>query len=892
MANQVPRWPNVSCVSAVVCRSTATTAVRLHGFFLLLIAAAIILPRPAAAQCGPTITGHFGGETTAVAQVNASTLMVARGTEVEMFSLANPSAPAPFSPRRRAGLDAPAVKISMTQGASRAFVLLANGDVKVLTVAGSSFVETGLQSTISSDYAVDIVADGQRVYIAVLDENTFVPEVSFSIIQSYDASSGVPLFVWTTDPLTEDFGYDRLAIVNNILWAGFHEYQSVILGVEGFNLSNPASPARTGAALTNGPLGAYTARISAMTAVGGNKLLVSYRHGVSNSEDWLRAVNIAVPSNPAWNPAFDLNGYAGTMSSVGNQLRISIQDSGIGTWDTTNPAALVWLGAYFDQFPKIGQMVSVPSTDYWAAGPAGLMTMNTANPANPTLRSAPIVPLPTSPSVVRQRGNTTVVLDYTLNALRLFDYTLPEAQQLRSSLQLPFYSELVEIGELAGGVGLACVASKGNPAGDVIAIIDITNPAAPVLRSTIPGFRTHLLSVSGSRLYAFTTNSEFRIYELAQPLSPQLRSTTPFGGTYSNYTCMASWSNNAAALGTSTFGLWLIDTTNATAPLVSAVWNPVSGYRVNSMAKTPNYLYTSASVISGGLTLDNRLEVLVVSNIANPTQRFAVSTTTGSGNPGAFTSLTYVPNAVSNFLVGVRGKAHVPGQTHDDTQFNSLTIFQLASFFFTENIPTPIATLTIPLGHGNVAVNAGGSRILVAGDAAGLYQIAMPTSWAPGFGVRPFSQRGCYGGALSLPALAFANPLPVTFQWYRDGVALTDGPTPWGSTISGSTTFSLDFTNLREEDALGGPTGQHRYTCVASNSCGGTTSPPAALSVCYANCDCSTTEPLLNVSDFVCFQTKYAAGDPAANCDGSTIPPILNVSDFICFQQKYAAGCP
>jgi len=28
-----------------------------------------------------------------------------------------------------------------------------------------------------------------------------------------------------------------------------------------------------------------------------------------------------------------------------------------------------------------------------------------------------------------------------------------------------------------------------------------------------------------------------------------------------------------------------------------------------------------------------------------------------------------------------------------------------------------------------------------------------------------------------------------------------------------------------------------------------------------------------------------------ANCDGSSVPPILNVSDFICFQQKYAAGC-
>jgi len=60
---------------------------------------------------------------------------------------------------------------------------------------------------------------------------------------------------------------------------------------------------------------------------------------------------------------------------------------------------------------------------------------------------------------------------------------------------------------------------------------------------------------------------------------------------------------------------------------------------------------------------------------------------------------------------------------------------------------------------------------------------------------------------------------------------------------------------------------------------------------CYANCDGSTVPPILNVSDFICFQTRYAAGDSYANCDGSTVPPILNVSDFICFQNQFAAGC-
>jgi hypothetical protein len=72
-----------------------------------------------------------------------------------------------------------------------------------------------------------------------------------------------------------------------------------------------------------------------------------------------------------------------------------------------------------------------------------------------------------------------------------------------------------------------------------------------------------------------------------------------------------------------------------------------------------------------------------------------------------------------------------------------------------------------------------------------------------------------------------------------------------------------------------------------------TASEVAALTGgCYANCDGSTTPPILNVADFVCFQQHFAAGDSSANCDGSTVPPVLNVADFVCFQQQFAAGCP
>ena len=61
------------------------------------------------------------------------------------------------------------------------------------------------------------------------------------------------------------------------------------------------------------------------------------------------------------------------------------------------------------------------------------------------------------------------------------------------------------------------------------------------------------------------------------------------------------------------------------------------------------------------------------------------------------------------------------------------------------------------------------------------------------------------------------------------------------------------------------------------------------VAMCYANCDGSTAEPVLNVNDFVCFISGFAAADPHADCDHNM---SLNVNDFVCFQTAFAAGCP
>jgi hypothetical protein len=59
----------------------------------------------------------------------------------------------------------------------------------------------------------------------------------------------------------------------------------------------------------------------------------------------------------------------------------------------------------------------------------------------------------------------------------------------------------------------------------------------------------------------------------------------------------------------------------------------------------------------------------------------------------------------------------------------------------------------------------------------------------------------------------------------------------------------------------------------------------------YANCDGSTGVPALSANDFQCFMSKFAAQDPYANCDGSEPVPSLTANDFACYLNHYAAGC-
>ena len=62
---------------------------------------------------------------------------------------------------------------------------------------------------------------------------------------------------------------------------------------------------------------------------------------------------------------------------------------------------------------------------------------------------------------------------------------------------------------------------------------------------------------------------------------------------------------------------------------------------------------------------------------------------------------------------------------------------------------------------------------------------------------------------------------------------------------------------------------------------------------CYADCDQSTGNGVLDIFDFLCGQNSFVLGQSyACDCDTSTGNGVCDLFDFLCFQNAFVGGCP
>ena len=96
------------------------------------------------------------------------------------------------------------------------------------------------------------------------------------------------------------------------------------------------------------------------------------------------------------------------------------------------------------------------------------------------------------------------------------------------------------------------------------------------------------------------------------------------------------------------------------------------------------------------------------------------------------------------------------------------------------------------------------------------------------------------------------------------------------------TVHSLAEDMDRELYLLGvGGSGTSSYSVVAK-----------VVPQCWADCDQTSGQMVLDIFDFLCFGNFFAAGDPyACDCDTTTGPGVCDIFDFLCFGNAFGLGC-
>jgi hypothetical protein len=108
---------------------------------------------------------------------------------------------------------------------------------------------------------------------------------------------------------------------------------------------------------------------------------------------------------------------------------------------------------------------------------------------------------------------------------------------------------------------------------------------------------------------------------------------------------------------------------------------------------------------------------------------------------------------------------------------------------------------------------------------------------------------------------------PITYQWRKDGLDLTNGATGTGSIISGATTAELTVENPDLGDA-------GMYDVVATNACGSSTSPSAELTIQIPP-DIPTQWQVASIHPGWAQMSSYARGIGGGRIGGDATTPTL-----------------
>jgi choice-of-anchor B domain-containing protein len=448
-------------------------------------------------------------------------------------------------------------------------------------------------------------------------------------------------------------------------------------------------------------------------------------------------------------------------------------------------------------------------------------------------------------------------------------------------------------------------------------IFDVSDLAQPRLVSTFTNAMTgpidHNEYVVGGYLYQSNYTSGLRVWDLANPLKPvemAFFDTHPdnngstYNGAWGNYPFFASGN---ILISDMQRGLFIVQMSVLEPKLVGEPVTVLSPGQPRTVMATVGTRNAAADTVS--------LMVSVNGGVYTAIPMAATSSAYEAQLP-AFNCLdriSYYILAVTDDqreftypLAGAGGPINALVKTSDTVIFAD---------DFNQDLGWTVQSLSLNSGAWErvTPLNNGGHGAVI-GDADGS---GMCFVTGNSFGER------VSGGPTRLISPVFdlsAHPeARVTYsRWLLSIVGTTDSlftqvsannGTNWTTVSSVSpVTGGWERTSFRIADYIT-PTSQVRIRFSISNGDSSTTEAgiddfvltAPVCAPCYANCDGSTAQPILNIDDFTCFINEFALAGSLpheaqishyANCDGSVIEPVLNVDDFTCFINSFALGCP
>lgn len=118
----------------------------------------------------------------------------------------------------------------------------------------------------------------------------------------------------------------------------------------------------------------------------------------------------------------------------------------------------------------------------------------------------------------------------------------------------------------------------------------------------------------------------------------------------------------------------------------------------------------------------------------------------------------------------------------------------------------------------------------------------------------------------------------TSYRWYKDGLALFDGASGSGATISGAGTALMSIDGFSFED-------EGMYWCIVGNCVGTRQTAPSPVFMCFGDFNC---DGFVNGDDYDSFASLFESGDLGAdfNHDG-----FVNGDDYDAFASRFEVGC-